>query len=86
MINLFENLIGKLKLILFPKTQNVILSPDSVQVQGNNNNVVLDSPTPIPEIILELQGNGYTKDFYGSLQNLSGHTIVVESITIHGTT
>lgn len=85
MINLFEKLLGSLKLFLnmFNKNQSINNSPGSTQIQGNKN-VINQKNESIPEIEVWLPGNGAKETFEGYIKNHSKQSLVLEYVEING--
>src|SRR3989338_1658898 len=84
MINIFEKLLGSLKLSLnmFNKKQSSHNSPNSIQVQGSGN-VVNQQSEAIPEIEVWLPGTGAKETFEGYIKNHSNSSIVLEYVEIN---
>ena len=84
MINIFEKLLGslKLKLNMFNKKQSSYNSPNSIQVQGSGN-VVNQQTETIPEIEVWLPGAGAKETFEGYIKNHSNNSIILEYVEIN---
>lgn len=85
MISIFEKLLDKfgLSLNMFNKKQTVQNSPNATQVQGNNN-VVNQRSLVIPEVQVNLYGNGAKETFEGDFTNKSSQSVVLKFIKING--